>query len=111
VLSELVKKVDSKDLSSTVAKEVLDTLAREDMSLEDAIKRSGASSSRLTGDALNEVVGRVADANADVVEVIKSGQDKKGGKLKFLQGLVMKETRGQADAGEAMAALSKKLGL
>ncbi|MDR3332809.1 MAG: Asp-tRNA(Asn)/Glu-tRNA(Gln) amidotransferase subunit GatB [Synergistaceae bacterium] len=110
-LAELVKKIENKDLSSTVAKEVLDTLAREGISLEDAIKRSGASSSRLTGDALNEVVSKVASANPDVVEVIKSGQDKKGGKLKFLQGLVMKETRGQADAGEAMAALSKKLGL
>ncbi|MDR1471996.1 MAG: Asp-tRNA(Asn)/Glu-tRNA(Gln) amidotransferase subunit GatB [Synergistaceae bacterium] len=110
VLAELVKKVESKELSSTIAKDILDTLSREDITLDEAVKRSGASAVRLTGCLLDEVVDRICAANPGVVETIKSGRDKKGGKMKFLQGLVMKETRGQADPSEAAGSLSKKLG-
>jgi aspartyl-tRNA(Asn)/glutamyl-tRNA(Gln) amidotransferase subunit B len=109
VLAELVKKVEAKDLSSTIAKDILDVLARENMTLADAIKRSGASATRLTGDALGALIEKIFSENADVVETIKSGQDKKGGKIKFLQGLVMKEARGQADPAEVAAMLEKKL--
>jgi aspartyl-tRNA(Asn)/glutamyl-tRNA(Gln) amidotransferase subunit B len=111
VLAELVKKVEDKDLSSTVAKDILDLLVRDGCSLEDAIKRSGASSARLTGESLDGLISAVMEANADVVGVIKSGQDKKGGKTKFLHGLIMKESRGQADPKEAAEALSRRLGL
>ncbi|MDR1915346.1 MAG: Asp-tRNA(Asn)/Glu-tRNA(Gln) amidotransferase subunit GatB [Synergistaceae bacterium] len=109
ILAELVKKVENKELSSTIAKDILDMLSQENISLEEAIKRSGASTVRLTGDLLGEVIDRICAANSDVVETIKTGQDKKGGKVKFLQGLVMKETRGQADPSEVSSLLSKKL--
>jgi aspartyl-tRNA(Asn)/glutamyl-tRNA(Gln) amidotransferase subunit B len=111
VLAELVTKIECAELSSTIGKEVLDLLAREEMTLEEALRRSGAQRGRLTGDALRELIGRVMSGQPDVVETIKSGQDKKGGKIKFLQGLVMKEARGQADPKEAADSLSKLLGL
>jgi aspartyl-tRNA(Asn)/glutamyl-tRNA(Gln) amidotransferase subunit B len=108
-LAELVKKVEAKELSSTVGKEVLDILAREDIPFGEALKRTGAQTGRLTGGALETLIDRIIAANADVVETIKSGRDKKGGKLKFLQGQVMKEAKGQADSREAASLLSGKL--
>ncbi|MDR1581268.1 MAG: Asp-tRNA(Asn)/Glu-tRNA(Gln) amidotransferase GatCAB subunit B, partial [Synergistaceae bacterium] len=108
-LAELVKKVEAKELSSTVGKEVLDILAREDVPFDEALKRTGARAGRLTGGALETLIGRIISANSDVVETIKSGQDKKGGKLKFLQGQIMKEAKGQADPREAASLLAEKL--
>jgi aspartyl-tRNA(Asn)/glutamyl-tRNA(Gln) amidotransferase subunit B len=101
--------VEKKELSSTIGKEILDLLAREDLTLEEAIKRSGAQPGRLTGDALDDLIKRIISRQPDVIGIIKSGQDKKGGKLKFLQGLIMKEARGQADPQEAADLLSKFL--
>jgi aspartyl-tRNA(Asn)/glutamyl-tRNA(Gln) amidotransferase subunit B len=111
VLAELVRKVDDKELSSTVGKDILDMIARENMTLEEAVKRSGASEGRITGDALDAVIRKIMEDQRDVADVIKNGQDKKGGKMKFLQGLVMKETRGQADPKEVSCSLSKLLDL
>jgi aspartyl-tRNA(Asn)/glutamyl-tRNA(Gln) amidotransferase subunit B len=109
-LAELVKKVEKGELSSTVGKEILDVVAREDVSLADAIERSGAAGGRLTGEVLDAIVTKIISSNADVAETVKSGQDKKGGKVKFLQGLVMKEARGQADPKEAAESLARILG-
>jgi aspartyl-tRNA(Asn)/glutamyl-tRNA(Gln) amidotransferase subunit B len=88
---------------------VLDILAREDIPFAEAVKRTGAQAGRLTGGALETLIDKIMSENSDVVETIKSGQDKKGGKLKFLQGQVMKEAKGQADPQEAASLLSRKL--
>ncbi len=109
VLAQLVAKAEKKELSNTVAKDILTLLVKEKISLPEAIARSGASAARLTGDALGEVIRKIMAANPDVVETIRSGQDKKGGKMKFLQGLIMKETRGQADPKEAAESLERLL--
>ena len=45
----------------------------------------------------------------EAVETIKKGADKKGAKAKFLQGLVMRETRGSADPAEAAMLIAEKL--
>ncbi|MDR0765245.1 MAG: Asp-tRNA(Asn)/Glu-tRNA(Gln) amidotransferase subunit GatB [Synergistaceae bacterium] len=108
-LAELVKYVEAKELSGTVGKEILDILAREDVPFDEALKRTGARTGRLTGGALETLIDRIMSANPDLVEAIKSGRDKKGGKLKFLQGQVMKETKGQADPRETASLLSEKL--
>ena len=110
VLAELVKKVEAKEISSTIGKEALNLLARENMSLEGAIKRIGAPVGRVTGDALDAMIGKILSGNPDVVEAITSGRDKKGAKVKFLQGLIMREAKGQTDPKEVSEALSKKLG-
>ncbi|MDR1966334.1 MAG: Asp-tRNA(Asn)/Glu-tRNA(Gln) amidotransferase subunit GatB, partial [Synergistaceae bacterium] len=109
VLAGLIGKVEAKELSSTVAKGILDMLARDDISLDEAVKRSGASAGRLTGATLEALVDKILSANPDVAETIRSGQDKKGGKMKFLHGLAMKEAKGQADPQEAASVLAKKL--
>ncbi|MDR1651170.1 MAG: Asp-tRNA(Asn)/Glu-tRNA(Gln) amidotransferase subunit GatB [Synergistaceae bacterium] len=110
LLAELVKRVEAREISSTAAKEVLDLLASGEPDLGEAIKRVGAPAGRVTGDDLSALADRILSENPDVADAIRSGQDKKGGKVKFLQGLVMKETKGQADPKEASEVLSRKLG-
>ncbi len=60
------------------------------------MKALGITEGGVGGDALTGTIQAILQANPDVVEEIKSGKDTKGKKMKFLQGLVMKETKGQA---------------
>ena len=89
---------------------MLGLMAREDLTLAEAVKRLGAPQGRLSGDALRELALRIVSSQPDVAETIRNGLDKKGGKIKFLQGLVMKEARGQADPNEVAGCLSELLG-
>ena len=109
-LAELVIRVEKKELSSTLAKDILDVMVKEGVTLEDAAKRCGASASKLTQAQLDEIVKKTMDGEPEVVATIKNGEDKKGAKVKFLQGLVMKETRGQADPNEVAESLARLLG-
>lgn len=110
-LGELIAKVDKKDISSTQARDVLGLMAGGGVPLADAIKKCGVSGGRLTGEALTAVVQKIFDAEPDAVLTIKNGQDKKGAKLKYLQGLVMREARGSADPAEAAEAVRSLLGV
>ena len=56
---------------------------------------------------MTEIIAKVIAENPDVLEEIRSGRDKKGKKLKFLQGLVMKETKGQAKPQEVAEAVAE----
>lgn len=90
---------ESKELSATAAKAVLDRMVRDRCSLEEARKRTGIGG-RLAGEALSALIRQVLEGQQEVLEEIRSGKDKKGAKLKFLQGLVMRAARGQADPQE-----------
>ncbi len=107
VLAELVKLVDGKKISTTAAKDVFEKLVVENVSLEQAIKACGVQIGAVEGDKLKGIIETIAAANADVVEIIRSGQDKKDKKMKFLMGLVMKESRGQAKPDEVLKALNE----
>jgi aspartyl-tRNA(Asn)/glutamyl-tRNA(Gln) amidotransferase subunit B len=108
-LGSLIIKVDKKELSNTQAKDVLALMHAEGIPLDAAFKKCGVSGCRISGAALEEVVRRIFAAEAEAVETIRSGKDKKGAKIKFLQGLVMKETRGSADAAEAESVIRSLL--
>lgn len=99
-LGKLICMVERHDLSNTQAKDVLTQMAEHNMTLEEALKRCGASGGRVTGAALEAIVKKIFDSQPDAVNAIKTGADKKGAKVKFLQGLVMRETRGSADIAE-----------
>ena len=101
--------MEKKELSNTQAKDVLAAMYGEKLSLEAAMKKCGAAGGRLTGDALKAVIEKVFAAEPGAVETIKSGADKKGAKTKFLQGLVMRETRGSADPAEVAKTLAEML--
>ena len=109
-LSGLLELIEDKKISTTAAKEVFDGMVTG-MDLEKAIESCGVTAGALTGDALAEVIRSVIGANQDVVEVIKSGQDKKDKKKKFLQGQIMREARGQADPKEVSELLDSELSL
>ena len=108
-LGSLIAKVEKKELSNTQAKDVLAAMYGEKLTLEAALKKCGAAGGRLTGEALKAVIEKVFAAEPEAVETIKRGADKKGAKVKFLQGLVMRETRGSADPAEVARALSELL--
>lgn len=108
VLGTLVAKVEKHDLSNTQARDVLTAMFEKKLTLEAAMKKCGAGG-RITGDALKAVVEKVFAAQPAAVETIKKGADKKGGKVKFLQGLVMKETRGNANPAEAAKLIAEML--
>ncbi len=107
MLAGLVKRVDEGKLSTTQGKEVFDRMCADGSGIDEAVKALGITEGGVAGNALADIVAEVIKANPDVLEEIKSGKDKKGKKLKFLQGLVMKETKGQAKPQEVAEAVAE----
>ena len=107
VLAGLVKRVDEGKLSTTQGKEVFDRMCADGSGIDEAVKALGITEGGVAGNALADIVAEVIKANPDVLEEINSGKDKKGKKLKFLQGLVMKETKGQAKPQEVAEAVAE----
>ena len=108
-LANLISKIDAGKLSTTQAKEVFDVMANQNLSIDDAVKSCGITEGGIAGDALTPIIQKVIAENPDVLDEIKSGKDTKGKKFKFLQGLIMKETKGQAKPQEVVNALNKAL--
>ena len=107
VVASLVNRVDEGKLSTTQGKEVFDYMCNNNTGIDEAIKALGITEGGVAGNALNDIIQAIIKANPDVLEEIKSGKDKKGKKLKFLQGLVMKETKGQAKPQEVAEAIAE----
>lgn len=110
-LGDIVSRIDRGELSNTAARDIFAIVAKEGISVSDAVARLGAAAERPTGDALGAMIDKVIADNPDVVETIKSGKDKKGAKVKFLAGLVMRASRGQADPKEVDSAIRQALGV
>ncbi|MDO4988183.1 MAG: Asp-tRNA(Asn)/Glu-tRNA(Gln) amidotransferase subunit GatB [Synergistes sp.] len=108
-LGALIAKVEKRDLSNTQAKDVLSAMYTDKLSLEAAMKKCGISGNKMTGDALRAVIEKVFAAQSEAVDTIRKGADKKGAKEKFLQGQVMRETRGSANPAEVSQMLSEML--
>ena len=108
-LGALIAKVDKKDLSNTQARDVLAVMINDGLRLDAAIKKCGAFGGKLTGDALLTIARKVLETEPEAEETIRGGQDKKGAKLKYLQGLVMREARGSADPAEVASVLRSLL--
>ena len=100
ILGALLQKIDAEGLSTTGAREVFEYLLEKGGSLEEAFAKTGVASSALEGDALRDLVQTLFQEQAEVVAVIREGKDPKGKKRKFLQGLVMRASRGQAKPEE-----------
>ena len=107
-LAELLIRVEEGKFSTTLAKQIFDLMCNG-KSLSESIKETGASEGGVTGDKLNQIIGKVLEANQDVINEIKSGKDTSGKKFKFLQGLIMKELKGQANRDEVEKALKEQL--
>ena len=107
-LAELLTRVESGKLSTTQAKGVFEEML-PGLSIDAAIKKTGAVEGGVGADALLTLVKSILAANPDIVEEIKSGKDTKGKKVKFLQGLIMREAKGQAKPDEATVAIEAAL--
>ncbi|MBQ7733316.1 MAG: Asp-tRNA(Asn)/Glu-tRNA(Gln) amidotransferase subunit GatB [Synergistaceae bacterium] len=107
VLAGLVARVDEGKLSTTQGKEVFDYMCSNNCGVDEAVQKLGITEGGVAGSALDEIIKSVLAANPDVLNEIKSGLDKKGKKLKFLQGLVMKESKGQAKPQEVAEAIAQ----
>lgn len=99
-LGRLIAKIEDKEISNTQAKDALTVMANRGAGLDEALKICGISCGRLTKEELEAAVRKVLAEEPAAAEAVRSGQDKKGSKSKFLLGLVMRETRGSADPAE-----------
>jgi aspartyl-tRNA(Asn)/glutamyl-tRNA(Gln) amidotransferase subunit B len=106
-LAELVKLIDDRVISGTIAKTVYEALLTQPSAAPTQIVESrGLKMQRDTG-ALQAIIESVCNNNAAEVEKFKSGKQQVFG---FLMGQVMKQSAGKADPVEATALLKKYLG-
>lgn len=73
----LLSRIDRGDLSTTAAKEVFAMMLEKSLNVDDAIRALGLSTGKLTGSDLEAIVVKVLAENAEVVEEIRAGKDKK----------------------------------
>ena len=73
------------------------------------MQKAGAVPGGVKGDLLAEVVRRILAAHPEEAGLVLSGADPSGKKRKYLQGLVMREIRGQAPPGDVSAAIDEAL--
>lgn len=99
-LAILLKKIDKGDLSTTLAKTIFDLMASDGLTTAEASLKVGVSSGKLSGSELETIIRDILEREIEAVEEIRIGKDKKGKKRGFLCGLVMRETKGQADPAE-----------
>ena len=108
-LGKLIIRVEKKELSNTQAKDVLAVMAEKGLPINEAIKACGVSGGKVTGPALEEIIKKVFAGEPEAVKTVRAGNDRKGAKVKFLQGLVMRETRGSADPAEVASLVNSML--
>ena len=103
----IIKSVDDKKLQRNAAKDLLTFIwGKENISAEATAKEQGIMAD-LSEDFVMEILNRVIQEKANVVEQYKQEQDPKI--LNFLVGQVMKETKGKANAGDVMEKLKEKI--
>lgn len=106
-LGLLIKKIDTREISNTLAKDIFSTMLADKVSLEAAIKKQGAVG-KITGLELKTLIEKMIEKEREAADIIRQGQDKKGAKIRYLQGLVMRDTRGSADPKEVLTLLEKQ---
>jgi len=95
-LAKLIKLLDENKISNTAAKDLWQIMLDNKVGLEEAMKNAGIAVGGVDAQKLEKIVDGILEQNQDVVKEILEGKDTKGKKIKFLMGLVMRETRGQA---------------
>ena len=91
--SDLVKAIDSGEISSKMGKEVLNELLIAGGNILNILDKKDLKQIN-DEDTLKVLIGKVLDNNLNVVEDFKNGNDRS---LKFLIGQAMKESKGQAN--------------
>lgn len=102
----IIKSVDEKKIQRNAGKDLLTFIWGTDLNAEQEAKKQGIMAD-LSSDFVFEILDRVLNEKADVVDQYKREQDPKI--LNFLVGQVMRETKGKASASEVMAKLKEKI--
>jgi aspartyl-tRNA(Asn)/glutamyl-tRNA(Gln) amidotransferase subunit B len=105
-LGELVKSIESGDISGKAGKQVLDYLMENDESVEAVIEKLGLK--QVSDDsAILAIVDEILAAHPDKVEEYKGGKEKMFG---FFVGQVMKASKGAANPQIANKLLKERIG-
>ncbi|MCF6172758.1 MAG: Asp-tRNA(Asn)/Glu-tRNA(Gln) amidotransferase subunit GatB [Campylobacteraceae bacterium] len=105
-LANLVKRIEDSTISAKAAKDVLDFLMQNDLSVDEAIDKLGLKQVSDDG-AIIEIIKEILSTNSDKAEQYKAGKDKLFG---FFVGQVMKASKGKANPAKVNELLKKELG-
>jgi aspartyl-tRNA(Asn)/glutamyl-tRNA(Gln) amidotransferase subunit B len=106
-LAALVGMVESKQVTTAAARQVLATLVSEGGDPAEIVEREGLAQMSESGE-LEPIVERAIEAEPAAAEKIKQGNPKAIGPI---VGAVMRETKGRADGGEVTRLIREKLGV
>ncbi len=106
-LAELVRLVQSRELSQSAAKEVLAEMTQSGGEPGAIVEAKGLKPIAGSGE-LEGIVERAIEQNATAVEQIRAGKVQASGAI---VGAVMKETKGRADGAEVNRLIKQKLGI
>jgi len=104
-LAELIRTVDSGEISGKIAKTVFEEMGRTQEKPADIIRRMGLVQVSDEG-SLNAVIDKILAANPKQLDEYRSGKTRV---LGFFVGQVMKETKGQANPKVVNELLQKRL--
>jgi aspartyl-tRNA(Asn)/glutamyl-tRNA(Gln) amidotransferase subunit B len=104
-LSEIIELIKNSKISFTSAKVILSELLNTDSTPNEVADQKNLFQENDT-DKISEMIVQILEDNQDVVDRIKTGEDKLVG---FLVGLVMKQSNGSVNPGMAKELLLKKI--
>jgi aspartyl-tRNA(Asn)/glutamyl-tRNA(Gln) amidotransferase subunit B len=107
-LATLIGLVAAKKISHGSGKSVLSILVAEGGDPETIVEREGLAQMAADDGELESIVAAAVEANPDVAEKVRSGNEKAIGAI---VGAVMRETKGRADGGEVNRLIRDQLGL
>lgn len=100
----IVKALENKEITNQNFKEMISSLMSEDISVEEIIKKY--KKDVLKTDELAKIIEKIVKSNPESVNDFKEGRDRA---VKFLMGMIMKETKGAANPKEANELLLQSL--
>ena len=92
-MKSLVNKLDNNEISNKNFKEIVDDLLERDIELEDLLKEKNIQNVTDNSKVL-ELIQKVIDENSEAVNDYLNGNERS---LKFLMGMVMKESKGSVN--------------
>ena len=102
---ELVNKLDKKEITNKIFKDILNELMETDISIDKILENKGLNLSNDDG-LIDEIIVKVLNENPNMVTEYKNGNERVA---KALMGLVMKESKGKINPSVANVKLTEKL--
>ena len=104
-LAEIIKLVDTKEISSKQAKDVFQDCLTSGKTPKEVVKEKGMTQMSDAGE-ITKIANEVLDENPEIVEKYKSGRTNV---VDFLVGQIMKKTRGTANPTMARSTMLEEI--